>query len=146
MVNKLPESVLVVIHTADLRVLLLERSDHPGWWQSVTGSLERGETTEQAAIREINEETGLQAQNYSLQNWKHINRYEIYPCYRHRYAPDVTHNTEHVFSLCLPAPLDITLSPHEHLQYEWLPASLAAEACFSPSNQAAIRILLERAS
>ncbi len=144
MAYKTPESVLVVIHTPDLQILLLERSDHPGWWQSVTGSLETGETPEQTAIREISEETGLQAGYYSLHNWKYRNHYEIYDCYRHRYAPHVTHNTEHVFSLCVPAPLDITLCRDEHLQYRWLSADTAAETCFSPSNQAAIRLLSER--
>lgn len=146
MAYKTPESVLVVIHTPDLQILLLERSDHPGWWQSVTGSLESGETPEQTAVREVSEETGIQADCYSLQNWQYRSIYEIYDCYRHRYAPHVTHNTEHVFSLRVPAVCDVTLSRDEHLQYRWLPANTAAELCFSPSNQAAIRLLSERKS
>lgn len=144
MAYKIPESVLVVIYTPALQILLLERSDHPGWWQSVTGSLEPDETPVQTAVREIGEETGLKARNYSLQDWEYYNYYEIFTCYRHRYPPHVTHNTEYVFGLCIPEPRAITLSPHEHLQYIWLPATQAENACFSPSNQAAIRLLLER--
>ncbi|MHB1678193.1 MAG: dihydroneopterin triphosphate diphosphatase [Sulfuriferula sp.] len=141
---KTPESVLVVIYTANLEVLLLERSDHPGWWQSVTGSLEPGETPEQTALREINEETGLIAHNYELRDWEYSNYYEIFACYRHRYAPYVTHNTEYVFGLRLPDRIEITLAPQEHLRYIWLPPQLAATTCFSPSNQAAIKLLPER--
>lgn len=144
MAYKIPESVLVVIHTPDLQILLLERSDHPGWWQSVTGSLEQGETPMQAAVREVAEETGLAAAQHELRDWEWTNRYEIFACYRHRYAPHITHNTEHVYGLCLPEPLAVTLAPLEHLRYRWLPAALAEAACFSPSNQAAIRHLTER--
>ncbi len=140
---KRPESVLVVIHTAELAVLLLERADHPGWWQSVTGSLEAGESPIQAAIREVQEETGMNATRYALRDWQQINHYEIYPEFRYRYAPGVTHNTEHVFSLLLPAPLAITLAPREHLRYSWLSANEAVQRCFSPSNQAAIEQLQE---
>ena len=138
---KTPESVLVVIHTPDLQVLLLERADHPDWWQSVTGSMESGEQPEQTAVREILEETGLDATQFQLQDWSYSNQYEIYDCFRHRYAPGVTHNTEHVFGLVVPEKLNITLAPREHLRYIWLPAELAADKCFSPSNQAAINLL-----
>lgn len=144
MVYKTPESVLVVIHTSRHQVLLLERADHPGWWQSVTGSLEAGESPLQTAIREVREETGLDARQHLLEDWGYHNLYEIYACYRHRYAPDVTHNTEHVFGLRINEPIGITLSPKEHLQYIWLPAILAAEKCFSPSNREAIKYLLKR--
>lgn len=140
---KTPESVLVVIYTPELEVLLLERADHPGWWQSVTGSMEQGESAQQTAIRETLEETGLDANRYSLRDWGYSNRYEIYDCFRHRYAPGVTHNTEHVFGLLIPHPIHITLAPREHLRYIWVSAQQAAEKCFSPSNQAAINFLLK---
>lgn len=142
---KLPISVLVVIHTPDKQVLLLERADHPGWWQSVTGSQNPGETLTQTAIREVREETGLDAGAFVLTDWHYHNRYEIYECYRHRYAPGTTHNTEHVFGLEVPLPADIRLAPREHLSYQWLPAEQAAAKCFSPSNADAIRKLIAAA-
>ncbi len=138
---KVPVSVLVVIHTADLQVLLMERADAPGFWQSVTGSQDAGETLEQTAIREVKEETSLDAARFTLRAWEIETRYEIYPRWRHRYAPGVTHNLEHVFGLCLPEVQPITLAPREHLHYVWLPWQTAAEQCFSPSNAAAIQLL-----
>ncbi len=138
---KIPVSVLVVIHTADLRVLLLERADAPGYWQSVTGSQDTGETLMQTARREVREETGLDAGDQDLRDWGIRNRYEIFERWRHRYAPGVTHNTEHVFGLCLPDTVTVTLSPREHLAQVWLPWQEAAERCFSWSNAAAIRLL-----
>lgn len=143
MAYKQPVSVLVVIHTPDLHVLLLERADHPGWWQSVTGSQDAGETLVQTAVRELREETGLIANDFAFSDWGYHNVYEIYECYRHRYAPGTTHNTEHVFGLQVPAPLDVTLAPREHLSFQWRPWQEAAELCFSPSNAAAIRRLGE---
>lgn len=142
MAHKIPVSVLVVIHTQDKQVLLLERADHPGWWQSVTGSQDVGETLVETAIREVREETGLDAAQHKLTDWGYSNQYEIYDCYRHRYPPDVTHNTEHVFGLELSRPRDVELSPREHLNFIWLPAVEAAEKCFSSSNAEAIRRLL----
>jgi len=142
--HKIPVSVLVVIHTADGQVLLLERADAPGLWQSVTGSQEAGETLEQTAVREVREETGLDARRFALTPWGIENRYAIYARWRHRYAPGVSHNTEHVFGLQLPAPQPVVLAPREHLRYEWLPWETAAERCFSPSNAAAIRLLPAR--
>lgn len=142
--HKIPVSVLVVIYTADGQVLLMERADAPGYWQSVTGSQDEGERLEQTAIREVREETGLDAAAFELAPWDIENRYEIYERWRHRYAPGVTHNTEHVFGLKLPAPLPVTLAPREHLDYVWLPWQEAAERCFSPSNAAAIRLLPTR--
>jgi len=139
--HKIPVSVLVVIYSADGQVLLMERADAPGLWQSVTGSQDLGETLAQTAIREVREETGLDASQFALTDWGIETRYEIYERWRHRYAPGVTHNTEHVFGLCLPSALPVTLAPREHLQYRWLPRDAAAEACFSPSNAAAIRLL-----
>jgi dATP pyrophosphohydrolase len=141
---KIPVSVLVVIYTADGQVLLMERADAPGYWQSVTGSQDTGETLAQTAIREVREETGLDATAFELAPWDIENRYEIYERWRHRYAPGVTHNTEHVFGLRLPAALPVTLAPREHLRYQWLPWEEAAERCFSPSNAAAIRLLPAR--
>jgi len=139
--HKTPVSVLVVIFSADGQVLLMERADAPGLWQSVTGSQDLGETLAQTAIREVREETGLDASQFALTDWGIETHYEIYERWRHRYAPGVTHNTEHVFGLCLPSALPVTLAPREHLQYRWLPRDAAAEACFSPSNAAAIRLL-----
>lgn len=139
--HKIPVSVLVVIHTADGQVLLMERADAPGFWQSVTGSQDEGETLEQTAIREVHEETVLDAGQFELTRWDLSTRYEIYERWRHRYAPGVTHNTEHVFGLKLPAPRPVILAPREHLRYLWLPWGEAAERCFSPSNAAAIRLL-----
>lgn len=140
---KIPVSVLVVIHTPGRQVLLLERADHRGWWQSVTGSQDPGETLIETAVRELREETGLNAGEYVLTDWSYSNRYAIYDCYRHRYPPGTTHNTEHVFGLELPAAMPVTLAPREHLAFRWLPWAEAAEACFSPSNAEAIRRLGE---
>jgi dATP pyrophosphohydrolase len=142
--HKIPVSVLVVIYTADGQVLLMERADAPGYWQSVTGSQDEGETLQQTAIRELREETGLDAGNFELTRWDIENHYEIYERWRHRYAPGVTHNTEHVFGLKLPALQPVTLAPLEHLRYAWLPWETAAERCFSPSNAEAIRQLATR--
>lgn len=139
---KIPVSVLVVIQTPDKQVLLLERADHPGWWQSVTGSQNPGESLLQTAIREVQEETGLNALDYCLKDAGYENNYEIFDCYRHRYAPGTTHNTEHVFSLELPARLTVILQPFEHINFLWLPAREAAEKCFSPSNAEAIHRLV----
>ena len=135
---KIPISVLVVIHTPELEVLLLERADRPGFWQSVTGSQDAGETLPQTAQREVFEETGLDAGRYGLADWRKQNRYEIYRRWRSRYAPGVTHNTEHVFSLELPRALPVTLAAKEHLQYVWLPWRDAADKVFSSSNADAI--------
>jgi len=142
--HKIPVSVLVVVHTPDLQVLLLERADHPGFWQSVTGSQDEGETLAQTAARELREETGLDAARYGLSDWRKQNQYEIYKRWRHRYAPGVTHNTEHVFSLRVPQPLPVALAPREHLRYEWLAWREAADKAFSWSNAEAIRELPQR--
>ncbi len=137
-IHKIPVSVLVVIHAADGRVLLLERADAPGFWQSVTGSQDAGETLEQTAIREVAEETGFDARQFRLTPWGIENRYEIYPRWRHRYAPGVTHNTEHVFGLTVAAGTPVRLNPREHLRFGWWPWREAADRCFSPSNAEAI--------
>jgi dihydroneopterin triphosphate diphosphatase len=142
---KIPVSVLVVIHTPDLQVLLLERADRPGFWQSVTGSKDsEDEPLEVTAVREVAEETGLDARRYPLRNWNKHNRFEIFSRWSGRFAPGTTHNQEHVFSLELPAVQPVTLAPKEHMQYVWLPWQEAAEKCFSWTNVEAIRELSHR--
>lgn len=147
---KIPESVLVVIHTADLDVLLIERADKPDYWQSVTGSRDAlDEPFAVTAVREVFEETGIVVSDdrdrieravpmCNLTDWHLSNIYEIYPVWRHRYAPGVTKNTEHVFGLLVPRDIPIMLAPREHVDYEWLPFREAADKCFSPSNAEAI--------
>lgn len=150
---KIPESVLVVIHSPELEVLLIERADKPGYWQSVTGSRDReDEPLEETAVREVYEETGIviadetstaqpgsnRVSRRQLMDWKLSNIYEIYPVWRHRYAPGVTRNTEHVFGLCVPRDIPVVLAPREHTAYRWLPWREAADQCFSPSNAEAI--------
>ena len=141
---KKPVSVLVVIHTPALEVLLLERASHPGYWQSVTGSQEGDENLIDTARREVLEETGLDTRRYVLTDWQLTNTFEIFPEWRHRYAPGITSNREHVFGLMVPAPVPVTLAPGEHLAYRWLPWRQAANECFSWSNRDAILLLPER--
>ena len=142
--HKIPVSTLVVVYNPDLEVLLLERADHPGFWQSVTGSQDEGETLEQTALREVGEETGIVAPPCDLERWNLRNVYEIYPVWRHRYAPGVTHNTEHVFGLKVPGRVAVTVAAREHLGALWLPWREAAERVFSWSNRSAILRLPER--
>ena len=144
---KIPESVLVVIHTPELEVLLMERADYPGFWQSVTGSRDSlTEALADTALREVREETGIVARPGQLRDWAVANIFDLYPAWRHRYAPGVTRNTEHVFGLCLPARCEVTLSPHEHTACKWLRWLEAADACFSPSNAEAILMLPRQVS
>ncbi len=139
---KIPESVLVVIHTPEREVLLIERADNPGFWQSVTGSRDTlGEAFRDTAMREVMEETGIKAPPGQFTDWCVSNIYDIYPAWRSRYAPSVVQNTEHVFSLCVPARTPIRLSPREHTAYQWLPYLEAADRCFSPSNAEAVLLL-----
>lgn len=139
---KTPVSVLVVIHTVAGDFLLIERAAHPGYWQSVTGSLEATDTDlATTARREVFEETGIPPQQGSLTDWHVHSRYEIFPEWRHRYAPGVSTNTEHLFSLCLPERTDIRLADTEHRAAVWLSADAAAERCFSWSNRDAIRLV-----
>ncbi|WP_151635555.1 dihydroneopterin triphosphate diphosphatase [Noviherbaspirillum aerium] len=150
---KIPESVLVVIHSPELDVLLIERADKPGYWQSVTGSKDtEDEPLQDTAMREVFEETGIRIVDETsaeqgesnrvsisnLNNWQLSNVYEIYPVWRHRYAPGVTRNTEHVFGLLVPRAIPIVLAPREHINLQWLPYQEAADKCFSPSNAEAI--------
>lgn len=141
---KQPVSVLVVIHTPELEVLLLERARHPGYWQSVTGSREDEEALDATARREVREETGIEADLYRLVDWRTSKVFEIFAEWRDRYAPGVTHNTEHVFSLVVPERLPVRLEPREHTACRWLPWQDAAAACFSWSNRDAILALPQR--
>jgi dATP pyrophosphohydrolase len=141
---KQPVSVLVVIHTPNLDVLLLERAAHPDYWQSVTGSREGDEPLVATAQREVAEETGICVPVADFRDWSLTNTYEIFAEWRHRYAPGVTSNVEHVFSLCLPEPIAVTTSPDEHRSWQWLPCQEAAARCFSWSNRDAILMLPER--
>lgn len=144
--GKIPESVLVVIYTPALDVLLLERVDHPGFWQSVTGSLARpDEPLAETCAREVREETGYEAPAAAFDDWHLTHRYAIYPHWRHRFAPGVTHNTEHVFGLAVGQRFTPQLAPREHARFQWLPWRAAADACFSWTNAQAIRLLALRA-
>lgn len=146
-VFKIPQSVLVVIYTPALDVLLIRRADAPDYWQSVTGSKDAlAESFLETAAREVLEETGIDCRPgtslaHGLRDWQLENVYDIYPRWRHRYAPGVTRNTEHLFGLRVPAGTPVRLSPREHTAYQWLPHRQAAQACFSPSNAEACLLL-----
>ena len=144
--TKIARSTLVVIYTAKLEVLLIERADHPGYWQSVTGSQEPDEILTRTATREVMEETGIDVSRFVLSDWQQKNIYEIYPIWLHRYPPGTTHNTEHVFGLQLPDRVSVTLHVGEHLQFVWLAYEKAAPLCFSHSNREAILELPRRAA
>ncbi len=142
MAYKQPVSVLVIIHTPQGQVLLIERAQQVGFWQCVTGSREEGDADLLCtAVREVQEETGILARPQDLRDWQITNTYEIYPAWRHRYAPGVTLNTEHVMSLCVAQTQPVVLSAHEHRAWRWLDWQEAADACFSPSNAEAILLL-----
>lgn len=146
-VFKIPQSVLVVIHLTDLQVLLIKRADSADFWQSVTGSKDAvTESWRDTAVREVREETGIDcagdpASLHQLRDWKLENVYAIYPRWLHRYAPGVTHNTEHLFGLCVPSSTAVRLNPAEHSDWCWLPWREAADTCYSPSNAEAILML-----
>jgi dATP pyrophosphohydrolase len=143
MVFKKPVSSLVLIYRDDFKVLLMERADKKGFWQSVTGSLEENETPRDAAIREVFEETGIDSTQYQLEDWELSHIYEIYAHWRYRYAPDITHNTEHIFALKVPASIPIQLSADEHVQYLWVDWRDAMDKVFSWTNVEAIKKLAE---
>lgn len=138
---KQPVSVLVILHDSNGRVLLLERADKTDFWQSVTGSIEEGESLSETALREVREETGIVLHPSQLNDWRHSTVYEIYPHWRHRYPPGVTENTEHTFSAQIASDTPVILT--EHTRYCWLPANEAAQKVFSPSNREAILALSE---
>ena len=141
---KIPQSVLVVIHTPALEVLLINRADAANFWQSVTGAKDReDESFLETAIREVAEETGINCAAGTLRDWQLENVYDIYPRWQHRYAPGIRRNTEHVFGLTVPPGTAVTLNPREHTAYQWLPYRQAADTCFSPSNAEAILMLPE---
>ena len=140
---KKPISSLVLIYTEDFKVLLMERADKKAFWQSVTGSLEANETPSEAAAREVFEETGIHTNQYALEDWHLSHVYEIYAHWRYRYAPDVTHNTEHIFGLKVPTAIPIQLSEDEHVQYLWLDWKEAMDKVFSWTNVEAIKKLAE---
>ncbi|MGQ8820560.1 dihydroneopterin triphosphate diphosphatase [Bibersteinia trehalosi] len=136
---KNPHSVLVVIYAKNSgRVLMLQRQDDPDFWQSVTGSIEERELPYQTAIREVAEETGIDiiAQNLSLYDCKQSVEFEIFPQFRYKYAPEITHNTEHWFLLGLPNEIEPQLS--EHLAYQWLSVEAAIVLTKSPNNAQAM--------
>lgn len=139
---KQPVSVLVVLHDGNGNILLIERADRAGFWQSVTGSIEAGETLSQTALREVQEETGITLSDGQLHDWQQSRQYEIYPHWRHRYPPGITRNTEHVFSARIAPDTSIKLSK-EHTAFCWLERTDAAEKVFSPSNRQAILELAE---
>lgn len=132
------ESALVVIYSHQGQVLLLQRADYPDFWQSVTGTLEQGESPEACARREVAEETGFQYQHGHLINRHQVNRYAIYPHWRHKYAPGDDYNQEHVFEFVVSSCLNVSLQPREHINYQWVEAKEAASRVFSPSNREAI--------
>lgn len=135
---KRPVSVLVVIHTRDFDILLLERALHPGYWQSVTGSQEDEESLIETAVREVREETGIIVATTDIVDWKTTNTFEIFEEWRHRYAPDVSHNLEHIFSLEVANDIPVHVSPSEHTAHCWLDYRSAAAKVFSWTNRDAI--------
>jgi len=139
---KRPESVLVVVHTPELRCLLLERVEPRGFWQSVTGSLEWGESSAAAAARELDEETGLDPAG--LSDAHVVRRFPIAPSWRHRYAPDVTENVEHTWYLEIAAPVDVRLNAAEHARSEWLALDAAIARATSWTNREALVALRAR--
>lgn len=139
MAYKHPVSALVVIYAQNSgRVLMLQRRDDPDFWQSVTGSLEAGESASLAAQREVKEEVGIDipAEGLSLLDCQRSVEFELFAHLRRRYAPGVTHNREHWFCLALPAEREVVIT--EHLAYQWLAAPQAARLTKSWSNRQAI--------
>jgi dihydroneopterin triphosphate diphosphatase len=131
--------VLIAIYTAAGEFLLLERRKPPGFWQSVTGSLEWGENADAAARRELIEETGITQGLLCNLQWTQV--YEILPSFGKKYAPGVTRNLEHAFALKLPERVSVTLSDSEHVRFRWMPAVEAMATVSSSTNRAVIQRL-----
>jgi dATP pyrophosphohydrolase len=127
---------LIVIHTQGGEFLLLERRRPPGFWQSVTGSMEWGEPADAAARREVIEETGIRQGVLVNLQWTQV--YEILPAFGKVYAPGVTQNLEHAFSLRLQGRVPVVLSDAEHVQFRWVSAGDAMETASSSTNRAVI--------
>jgi dATP pyrophosphohydrolase len=134
--HRRPESVLVVIYTAELDCLLLERVSPRGFWQSVTGTLRWGEDAAAAAAREIAEETGLAPTG--LRETGITRHFPILPEWRSRYADDITENVEYLWYLELAVPAEILLNPKEHLQYRWVDLETAIATVSSWTNREAL--------
>lgn len=137
---KRPESVLVVIYTVELDVLLICRQSPPGFWQSVTGSLEHRETPRQAAQRELFEETGI---TQEVVDHKVQRVFPIKAAWKKRYAPGVSENLEHEFSVQLPERCAVTLDPLEHSDYQWLSLVDSIAKVSSRSNRSALQAILK---
>ncbi len=138
-----PLSVLVVIYTDDAKILLLKRQKPFEFWQSVTGSLQDGESHAQAACRELDEETGIQvAGNLSYSGT--IRTFEIDPRWRYRFAPGTVENVEHEWQLRLPEVVDVMIDANEHSDYQWLPIAAAIDAVWSWTNKEALQELREK--
>ena len=140
-VYKRPESVLVLVYTQAGEVLMLRRR-RPAWfWQSITGSLELGESPRQAAERELFEETGLRGAGRLVDCHRSV-YFPIIPPWRSRYAPGVHLNHEHWFRLQLPGRRTLSLNPNEHLEARWLPLRQALGRAGSWTNRAVLLELL----
>ena len=137
-----PESVLVIVHTADLECLLIERVSPEGFWQSVTGTLGWDETPAAAAAREVREETGLDPKG--LRDAGIARAFPILPAWRSRYAPAVTENLEHLFYPELTERRSVTLDPAEHRASVWLPVGEAIAKVASWTNREGLERLVSR--
>ncbi|MFM1865859.1 MAG: hypothetical protein RIQ57_469 [Pseudomonadota bacterium] len=136
--KKIPISTQIIVFTNQKQILLLQRKDNPNYWQSVTGSLEINEAPRDCAIRELYEETNLNANQYNFFSLGHMNQYTIYPEWRHRYEDGVNNNTEHLFALQLPKKENIIINKEEHLSYKWLNLEDAINKVFSWTNRKAL--------
>jgi dihydroneopterin triphosphate diphosphatase len=134
---KRPESVLVLVYTPDAEILILERRQPTGFYQSVTGSLEWGEGHAEAALRELREETGLDPETSPAPCHLEAD-FEIHPAWRHRFPPGTESNHETVFCWRAPGPLPIRINPDEHVSWQWLPFDRALEAMSSWTNRRAL--------
>lgn len=134
------QSVLVVIYAKNTnRVLMLQRQDDPDFWQSVTGTIESGETPKKTAIRELWEEVRLEISENStaLFDCNESIEFEIFPHFRYKYAPNVTYCREHWFLLAMEQEFEPILS--EHLAYQWVSPEQAIQMTKSSNNAEAIR-------